>query len=1023
MGRSGLPPRDEWAGVLAAGQDDRVTERVRKIGGLIEAGAEVLIITADVADPVQMEDAVRQALERFGTINGVFHAAGLPGQGLTQLKTAQAAAIVMAPKIQGTLALDRAFSGVDLDFMILVSSIASIAGGGPGQIDYCAANAFMDAFAQRHHAKHGVTVSINFGEWQWDAWSDGLKGYQPEMQEALRQHRRQFGITFEEGMEGIRRILAIDVPQMILLPEDAVAIIEGSNSCAVTTISNAVQQTRGGRSTAYPRPALSSQFIAASNEMERKIAAVWQRALGIDQIGTKDNFFDLGGNSLVGLQVVAELRKELEVELTQVVLYQAPTIDALVRLLSPAQEVGQEESAGQLLAERRGKVRQGRSSNDIALIGMSGRFPGARTPQELWKNLSTGVESVTFYTEAELLEAGVSPAKLRNPNYVRAGYDVEGFDLFDAMLFAYAPREAELIDPQHRQLLECAWEALEDAACDPERYAGMIGIFAGSNASAYVHNLLSRSDLMDSPVAGLQIGIGNSNDALATRVAYKLNLRGPAISVQTFCSTSGVAMHFACKSLLLGECDVAMAGGVHIAISGKAGYMFEEGSIDSPDGHTRTFDIQSKGTVLGDGVGMVVFKRLEDALADGDHIYAVVKGSAINNDGSFKVGYTAPSVEGQSIAIAEALAVAGVDAGSIGFVETHGTATELGDPIEVAALTKAYRGTTAGVGYCALGSVKPNIGHLDRASGVTGMIKAVLSLQHELITQVLNFTAPNPNIDFANSPFFVPDKPVAWPRGETVRRAGVNVLGLGGTNVHFILEEAPLIEASSVSRAAQLLLLSAKTQVSLDGMSSRLSAHLQEHPEQDLADVAYTLQTGRKRLEYRKAVVCNERGEAIAALAQGGEQGHLPPNAKPSVVFMFPGVGDHYPDMAADLYRTEVVFRELVDHCCAVLEPVVGLDLREVLFTPGGLSGEPRAAMDLKALLKRGEQGARSEGRLQETWLAQPAVFVIEYSLAQLLMSWGIQPQAMIGYSLGEFVAAAVAGSLELEDALRLVAL
>ena len=869
VGRSALPPRELWEQISARSQEDRTAERVRKLQTLIQAGADLLLVTADVTDQSQMDAAVREAIERFGRIDGVLHAAGLPGQGLTQLKTAQTAAAAMAPKIQGTLVLDRALAGLDLDFMILVSSIAVFTGGGPGQIDYCAANAFLDAFAHhRRRGAHGLTVAINFGEWQWDAWSEGLKGFQPQIREAYIQHRRQFGITFEEGMEAIRRVLSLDLAQIIVLPEDAVAMVAGSNACSVTHLTQVVRQDRTRRQSSYPRPALPTSFVAAGNELERKIAGVWQQVLGIDQIGIKDNFFDLGGNSLVGLQVIAELRKALEVELTPIVLYEAPTIEAQVRYLSPEPELTDQPQRARLDA-RRERVRSEHRSHDIALIGMSGRFPGARNPRELWKNLVSGVESVTFYSEAELLEAGVDASLLRNANYVRAGYDIEGFDRFDAALFGYSPREAEFIDPQHRQFLECAWEALEDAGCDPQSYEGKIGVFGGAASSAYLQNMLSHPELLDSPIAGLQMGVGNTNDSLTTRVAYKLNLKGPAMSVQTFCSTSGVAMHLACKSLLHGECDMALAGGVNIAISGKAGYLYEAGGIDSPDGHTRTFDAKAKGAVIGDGVALVVFKRLEDALADGDHIYAVIKGSAINNDGSLKVGYTAPSVDGQMAAITEALAVAGVDAGSIGFVETHGTATELGDPIEVTALAKAYRHSTDQVGYCAVGSVKPNVGHLDRAAGVTGLIKAALSLQHELITRVLHFEKPNPNIDFANSPFFVAAQAIPWPRGEVVRRAGVNVVGLGGTNVHFVLEEAPAIVPSGPSREAHLLLLSAKTADSLNEISARLSAHLQAHPELNLADVAYTLQTGRQRLEFRKAIVCSDHPQAVVALSTG----------------------------------------------------------------------------------------------------------------------------------------------------------
>ena len=676
------------------------------------------------------------------------------------------------------------------------------------------------------------------------------------------------------------------------------------------------------------------------------------------------------------------------------------------------------------LNERRERLRAEHRSHDIALIGMSGRFPGARSPQELWKNLAAGVESVTFYSEAELLEAGVSASQLSKPNYVRAGYDIEGFDLFDAGLFGYPPREAELIDPQHRQFLECAWEALEDAGCDPQTYEGKIGVFGGAATSAYLQNILSHPELLDSPIAGIQIGLGNSNDALTTRVAYKLNLKGPAMSVQTFCSTSGVAMHLACKSLLHGECDMALAGGVNIAISGKTGYLYEAGGIDSPDGHTRTFDAKAKGAVIGDGVALVVFKRLEDALADGDHIYAVIKGSAVNNDGSLKVGYTAPSVDGQMAAITEALAVAGVDADSISYLEAHGTATDLGDPIEVAALTKAYYESTQRRGYCAIGSVKTNIGHLDRASGTASLVKTALSLRHELIPPVLHFETPNPTIDFANSPFFVAARAISWPRGEVVRRAGVNIAGVGGTNVHFVLEEAPEIPPSGPSRKVHLLLLSAKTPNSLDELSTQLSAHLQAHPELNLADVAYTLQTGRQRLEFRKAVLCGDHPQAIVALSTGDASraptSHLRATGRNRWSSCSRGVGDHYPDMAAGLYRSEPIFRDEVQRCCTLLQPILGLDLREILFSTAVLQGERQPVFDLKVMLDRSSQVANL---LQQTWASQPAVFVIEYCLAQLLMSWGIRPQAVIGYSLGEFVAATVAGSLKLEDALRLVAL
>ncbi|EKE80855.1 type I polyketide synthase [Idiomarina xiamenensis] len=1025
IGRSALPEQSEWNAICEANESDRITERVKKINALVKAGAEVMVIVADVADEQAMATVAEDAIERFGELNGIIHAAGVPGQGLTQLKTVEAAEQTLRSKVQGTLAIAKAVEHVELDFFILVSSIAAFSGGGAGQIDYCAGNAFLDAYALAHQYDHGTTIAINFGEWQWDAWSDGLQGFHPELREAMIKHRQNFGITFEEGMEAIRRILAIDVPQVIVLPEDAIAMIRGSNVCSVAKLAEVVQSNHSRKKTAYPRPALATSFVAASNDLEKTIAEIWQNLLGIDEIGTKDNFFDLGGNSLVGLQIVADLRRELDIDVPQVILYEAPTVEAMVKLLAPdVHSEGPDER--EIFDARRAKVQNGTGARDIAIVGMSGRFPGARSPTELWENLRDGVEAISFYSESELIEAGVSPAEFRKSNYVRAGFDIENIDHFDARLFGYSPREAEFIDPQHRQLLECAWAALEDAGCDPESFKGLIGIFAGSNASNYLLNLMSRQDLMDSPVAGLQVGVGNTVDALATRIAYKLNLKGPALSVQNFCSTSGVAMHMACKSLLSGECDVAMAGGVNIAVSGKEGYLYEEGGINSPDGHVRTFDADSKGAVIGDGVGVVVFKRLADALEDGDNIYAVVKGSAISNDGSLKVGYTAPGVDGQTNAVSAALRVAGINPESIQYVEAHGTATELGDPIEVTALTKAYRQSTDSKNFCAIGSIKPNTGHLDRAAGVAGMIKTVMSLKHEEIPPLLHFKAPNPNIDFENSPFYVAAQKQPWPGGDIPRRAGVNVVGLGGTNAHFILEEAPVIEPSDRSRRYQVLMLSANTQWSLDAAKQRLADHLSDNPTQNLADIAYTLQTGRQRLEFRQAVVCSDHQNAIDGLLDeklsAFLSGHLAGGNK-SLVFMFPGVGDHYNNMAVDLYHNESTFRSEFDHCCEVLEPLLGVDLREILFTETESKQEQeKPAFDIKAMLSGDGQGTSSCSVLQQTWLAQPLVFAVEYCLAHQLMSWGYVPQAVIGYSLGEFVAATVAGCVELNDALALVA-
>ena len=643
---------------------------------------------------------------------------------------------------------------------------------------------------------------------------------------------------------------------------------------------------------------------------------------------------------------------------------------------------------------------------DIAIVGLAGRFPGARSVDEFWRNLRDGVESITFFTEEELAESGASPSLLKNPNYIRANGILEDIEVFDAAFFGFSPREAEVMDPQQRLFLECAWEALEIAGYDPQTYKKSIGIYAGTTRSSYVNNIYSNFELAES-VGTIQIGIGNDKDHLAPRVSYKLNLRGPSVTVQTACSTSLVAVSLACQNLLNFQCDMALAGGVSISSVQKTGYMFMEGGIHSPDGHCRAFDAQAKGCLGGNGVGVVLLKRLTDALADGDSIHAVIKGSAINNDGSVKVGYTAPSVEGQAAVIAEALAMAGISPETINYVEAHGTGTPLGDPIEIAALTKAYRTQTAKKNFCAIGSAKTNIGHLDAAAGVTGLIKTVLALKHKQLPPSLNFTEPNPKIDFAGSPFFVNTALRDWERNGTPRRAGVSSFGIGGTNAHVVLEEAPSVNADNTQRPFQLLTLSARSDAALEDVTQNLLEHLQNNPAQSLADVAYTLQVGRRAFTQRRAFVCSDNEDAVRVLETLDPQRTLAHSAEPvpdrPVVFMFPGQGTQYVEMGEELYRHEALFRQTVDHCCELLRAHLKLDLREVLYP----TAENRSA---------------AEAQLRETSLTQPALFVIEYALAQLWMAWGVHPRAMIGHSIGEYVAACVAGVISLEDALWLVA-
>jgi acyl transferase domain-containing protein/thioesterase domain-containing protein len=646
------------------------------------------------------------------------------------------------------------------------------------------------------------------------------------------------------------------------------------------------------------------------------------------------------------------------------------------------------------------------SIEGIAIVGMAGRFPGAKNVDEFWQNLRDGVESIYFFSEEELESLGIDESVVRDPRYVKARGVLEDIELFDASFFGFNPREAEITDPQHRFFLESAWQALENAGYNSETYAGSIGVYAGAGTfnTYFLNNLYPNHQLRES-VGDFQLAIANEKDFLATRVSYKLNLKGPSITVQTACSTSLVAISMACQSLLTYQCDMALAGGVSIGVNQKTGYFYKEGMIFSPDGHCRAFDAKAQGTVSGSGVGIVVLKRLEEAIADGDYIYAVIKGSALNNDGA-KIGYTAPSIDGQAQAIADALAIAEIPPETVTYIEAHGTGTPLGDPIEIAGLTQAFSLETKKKGFCAIGSAKTNIGHLDTAAGVTGLIKTVQALKHQLIPPSLHFEQANPKIDFANSPFYVNTKLSEWKAGKTPRRAGVSSFGIGGTNAHVVLEEAPSVEKSGESRPSQVLVLSAKTSSALDCATVNLSNYLKQHPDENLADVAYTLQVGRRAFSHRRLVVCNDIQEGAIALDNLDPKRvftNLQESKNRPVVFMFSGQGSQYINMSLELYQVETTFREQIDICSEILKPHLGIDLRHVLY--------PNEA-----------QAQAATNQLKQTAITQPALFAIEYALAKLWMSWGVNPKAMIGHSIGEYVAACLAGVFSLEDGLSLVA-
>jgi len=641
----------------------------------------------------------------------------------------------------------------------------------------------------------------------------------------------------------------------------------------------------------------------------------------------------------------------------------------------------------------------------VAIIGLAGRFPGAANIGTFWQNLLDGVESITSFDPAEL-EDSFDAATRALPNFVSMKPILDGVDQFDAPFFGMLPREAALTDPQQRLLLECAWEALEDAGYDPAAPGQCIGVFAGATSSTYLlQNLLRDRSAIADYTSGFQIGnlpmlVGSAADFTATRIGYKLGLTGPCIAVQSACSTSLLAVAQAVQNLLCHGCDMALAGGVSITFPQRRGYLAQEGGIVSTDGHCRPFDIGANGTIFGSGAGLVVLKRLEDAVADRDQVYAVIRGVGVNNDGAGKVGYTAPSVDGQAAAIAMAHAAADVDARSIGYVECHGTGTPMGDPIEVAGLTAAFRLTTEDRGFCALGSVKSNVGHLDAAAGVTGLIKASLAVKSGILPASLHVTQPNPALELPDSPFFIADHKQEWPGQAEPRRAGVSAFGFGGTNVHLVLEQAPARETVAPARRNQLLTLSARSAAALGQARDKLAEHLETQPGQSLADIAFTLQAGRRPFPHRLAVVAGDHAEAAAALRKQNTERATAVTGAGDLVFMFPGQGSQYPQMARELYAGEPVFRRTVDLCCQLLEPELGLDLRSLLYPSNG--GDPE--------------------RLAATLLAQPAIFTVEYALAQLLMSWGLQPAAMIGHSVGEFAAACLAGVFSLEDALSLVA-
>lgn len=747
---------------------------------------------------------------------------------------------------------------------------------------------------------------------------------------------------------------------------------------------------------ALPRHAQDvADGMATQNAWESLVAEIWSAVLG-RPVPRTANFFDVGGSSLRLIEVQARLEAKLGTRIPLSELFANPTIEAMGTLIARGRPATPDSAPSAVapavsrdLASGRGARPQSDVSQSIAIIGMSGRFPKAPDIATFWRNLRDGVDSITQLTAEELLLSGVPPAVVKNPSYVRARGLIADEDGFDATLFGMGAHEAERTDPQHRIWLECALSALEDAGCNPQRYPGLIGVFAGVGSPDY---LLRWPSAGGDPLTSYQLIIGNDKDFVATRTAYKLGLRGPCMSVQTACSSSLVAVALACQQLLSFQCDMAIAGGASLGVPTRVGYWYRDGMILSPDGRCRAFDARAQGTVPADGAGAVVLKRLEEAQADGDDIYAVIRGVALNNDGENKVGFTAPSVPGQVDVITRALVAAGLTPRDITLIEAHGTGTALGDPIEFAALDQVFRAGGAPAGHCALGSAKTYVGHMNCAAGIAGLIKAVLSIRNRALPALLHFEKPNPEIKLADSPFYINTQLKSWTRSGPLA-AGVSSFGIGGTNAHVIVSEAPPRQSPPPRARAVVIPISAASQPVVRRIGSDLAAYLEQQP-QSLVDLAQTLQIGRIERRHRHMVVARSAADAIRKLRDQISP-QLKPDVAPAVGFLFPGQGSQYPGMALGLAQDIPFFAEELGRADRILNSELGIPLLRSL--------EDRRPLDQTALL-------------------QPILFAVEYAIARLLMHWGLRPAGLLGHSLGEYVAACLADVFSLEQALSLVA-
>ena len=985
--------------------DDPADPRTAAVARLRELGAEVLTPRVDVTDPAAMRELF--AGER---IDGVVHAAaGSDPSTFVPLSEVDEAGLArhFGAKVDGARVLAAVLealpAGQAPDWCVLFSSTSALLGGITFG-GYAAANAALMARTRGRAASGTRWIAA-----AWDTWPGTLDRLDGRIGASMAAH----AMSQAQALAAFDRLLAEAGPAVVVAAGGLDDRLPAPRGAGVTPLAPAANR--------FPRPDLPQPYAPPMTATERALAEVWSSVLGVEPVGTRDNFFDLSGNSLLALQMFALVKERFGIAIPTVSLFEMPTVHSLAMTLDrpgaapadppppvlpalPALPAPQAPASMVpapapvvIAAPRQPVVSEEDLDRHIAVVGMAGRFPGAGDVGQFWRNLCDGVESISFFSSEEMIAAGVDPETLQDPNYVAARPVLDDVTGFDAAFFGLSPRMAALTDPQQRLFLEVCWEALEQSGyCRPE-HRGRVGVFGGSNLSTYLLGMIDQF-AADQDVSMYELVMGNDKDALTTTVSYLFDLRGPSVAVQTFCSTSLVAVHTAVRSLRAGDCEMALAGGVSVRVPDRIGHLHTPGGMESPDGHVRTFDAQARGSMFGDGATAVVLKRLGDALRDGDHIWSVIRGTALNNDGALKVGYTAPSVVGQAAVIADAMVDARVGAEDIGYIEAHGTGTELGDPIEMAALTRAF-GPTRRDQYCPIGSVKTNIGHLDRAAGTAGLIKTSLVLREGLIPPTLHYTSPNPQIDFEHSPFYVNAALSPWPASaERPRIAGLNSLGMGGTNVHVVVEEPPSRPEPPAAdprtgRRYQVLPLSARNTEAVEEATRLLGEHLRERPGTRLADVAYTLQVGRKTFEHRRAAVVADLPAAVASLT--GADGANPPAGRVEAVqgrpvaFLFAGVGEQYPGMVGELYRREPVFRAELDRCLA--------RLADVLDGPGTaeladlLTGERAGGPDLAVLLGRASGTDRRAETLQRTEIVQPLMFAVDYALAATLLAWGLR--------------------------------